>query len=37
VATVLSEAGVPLKAIELQLGDSDIGVLLTHYIHLDEK
>jgi len=37
VATALSEAGVPLKAIELQLGDSDIGVLLTHYIHLDEK
>ncbi|WP_076621478.1 hypothetical protein [Secundilactobacillus malefermentans] len=28
---------MPLKVIELQLGNSDIGVLLTHYIHLDEK
>lgn len=37
VATLLSQAGASLKEMQLQLGDTDIDVLLTHYVKLDNQ
>lgn len=37
VATLLSQTGISVKAIQLQLGDSDASLILNTYTHLDES
>lgn len=37
VATLLAQSGISIKAIQLQLGDSDAGLILNTYTHLDES
>lgn len=37
VATLLSQTGISVKAIQLQLGDSDASLVLNTYTHLDES
>lgn len=36
VATLLSQSGIPIKQIQMQLGDSDASIILNTYTHVDE-
>ncbi|WP_290123388.1 tyrosine-type recombinase/integrase [Secundilactobacillus silagei] len=36
VASLLSQSGIPVKQVQLQLGDADVSVVLNTYTHVDD-